>query len=499
MTAHRRAIKCGLLKQERQAGFRRLMQREDPKVAGRSRFRWVVAALFVGAVCIVLFFRRDTQPRYLDKTARQWFPLFSLPGRPAGQVPIELTTGNPESLNVLIAAMRISDPWWMPYETRLPLKVREKLQLVPAFQVHWLAASAIKVCALDPRFATALANRLEELPLNAQLQLDSIPDGPSKAILDSRLLPIFEGHLRTKGLPSRLRVTVALQLLRFEGLSDDTLRSLVQLGVEVLKSSAVSTLGGNDAVTLLGSLGRVGPISESLTLPLRSVLPDLAPGHCFELRLALTRLNPGLFPTATLFASATNSLDAFSQFEAVHFLLKNASRDAMLPENLGPILEQCLLFHGTPDREEVVVRDKVSMLMEYAFRSAPAVVPTWRDSFAVGLDDPSRQVRRASAWTLYQMKANSAEVVEHVAHLLEQGREPELALMILTEARVVPERVASLVRSLAAGEPVKDWTPEPAPDREVTAPAQTATRAKSLQQFAQALLASVSRSTPHRR
>lgn len=82
--------------------------------------------------------------------------------------------------------------------------------------------------------------------------------------------------------------------------------------------------------------------------------------------------------------------------------------------------------------------------------------------------------------------------------LLEAGREPELALLILTQARELPARVESLVRALAAGESVKNWSPEPPPDREVTEPARAANRSKTLQQFAHSLLASVSQRASHR-
>ena len=473
------------------------MQKEHPTFTVRAHALWLIPGILFALVFVALLVRISLEPRYLGKTAGQWFPFFPKGGQRFVNLPEELTTGKMETLPVLIAATQLQAPWWLPYTRFLPQKVASKIpQPVDVRQIQSFAAYAISESAQSPRFAKALAEHLEELPLDAQLQLNQIYEGPSKALIDARLLPVFKRKLRTAAF--RERVALAYQLLRFEGLSDDTLRDLIALVVEFVEPAANRSKRTADPATLFALLGRVGPISETLTVPLRHLLPRLAAKERFELRLALTRLNPVTFTASSLFAEAADSKEAFAQFESVHFLFKNASRDHALSENLGPILEECLRYHGGSEREDVVVRNKVSMLMEFAFRTPPALPPGWVDSFLVGLDDPSRLVRRASAWTLYQLKATSHEAIARAGQLLEAGREPELALLILTQARELPARVEPLVRALAAGEPVKNWTPEPPPDREVTEPARVATRSKTLQQFAQSLLTSVRQRTSHR-
>lgn len=453
-----------------------------------TRWIWVFVGLLFLSGFLYLAFRVATVPRYLGKTAEQWFPPFQTGGMLVISVPPELATGNLESLPVLIAATHLKEPSWPRWFRGFPSSITKRIPaIVPGelTQISVSEAIAGSVQASD-RFAQGLAERLEELSFESQLRLSRITSVSSKAIVDARLRPILERKLVTG--TSQEKYAAGLELLEWDSVSEDTLRLLIRVA-ESLFDPAINRSGvRRDPEAYLERLGGVGPISEELTEPLRRILPRLQGKPKFMLHLALSRLNPGIYPASALFDSAADEQELFSQFEEVHFLFKRISRNPHLSPNLGPILEACLRFRAPPGREEIVEREKVALLMEYAYRTDTS--PVWAPSFLAGLDDASRRVRRAAAWTVYRINLRPTAVAEKAADLLEQGREPELMLMILAQSRTLPARVKGLVRALAAGESVSGWTPEPPPDQEVNASVRTATQSKALRQFAIALLIS---------
>ncbi len=453
-----------------------------------TRWIWVVAGLLLLSGFLYLAFRVATVPRYQGKTAEQWFPPFQTGGMLVFSVPPELTTGNLESLPVLIAATHLKEPSWPRWFRVFPASITKRIPAVVPGELTQISVSQAIAASVETsdRFARKLADRLEELSFDSQLRLGRITSVSSKAIVDARLRPILERKL-VMGTPQE-QYAAGFELLEWESLSEDTRRLLIKIAESLLNPAINRLPAKRDPEAYLERLGGMGPVSEALTEPLRRILPRLQAKPKFMLHLALCRLNPETFPASALFDSAADEQELFSKFEEVHFLFKRMSRNPHLSPNLGPILEACLRFRAPPGREEIVEREKVALLMEYAYRTDTS--PVWAPSFLAGLDDASRRVRRAAAWTAYRINLRPSAVAEKAAELLEQGREPELMLMILAQSRTLPKRVSGLVRALAAGEPVAGWTPEAPPDQEVNASVRTATQSQALRQFAIALLVS---------
>jgi hypothetical protein len=351
------------------------------------------------------------------------------------------------------------------------------------------AETAIASNVNSTAFAQALDLRLHQVPLEAQLRVWWVAwqTGGSAAILRPRLQEIFESKLASGSLVDQIQVAYALMAL--ERPKQETVQRLVQLAAGALDSPARFFQLRSDPENLLASLGDLGPIPERDTAPLRRLLGRVPASNDFQLGLVLTRLNPSAFPAESLFQTAPYPLNDRTNFELVFRLLNSAVYRPRHSENLGSIVEAFLRSELTSN-EEFVVSEKVSTLMAFANRAS--ATSGWVDSILVGLDNRSRQVRMATAWTLFRLKAHSPAALNRVAQQLQLGRDPEWMLLILSQARSLPGRVESLVRALAAGEIPKDWTPELPAQSELADSTRATIGSKSLQQLAQGVIESLS-------
>ena len=470
----------------------------------KARFHRVALVLLVLALLVVaggfLIVQRLQPPRYLGKAALEWFPEIPIGGVGMTDPPEALTRGDPEALPMLVAATWDEKEW-----TRTLIRIFPT-RLIAALVRRWIgpnlsmrqyhATRALCLSASSPLFAEALADRLDELPTAVQLDLEWIPEPHSRALIESRLRPLLEETLRTGRFEDRL--AVGFRLMRYPSLSDETLRNLFWVAEEMLDPEAPPTRQLQNFRGFLLRAGALGPVSEDVTSRLRRQLPRLSRKARLELRMALTRLNPTAFPVSGLLADAGNPDEAFAQFEAACTVLKLAADEGLPAENLRPILELCLRFYGQAEQSDAIARDKASVLIRYANRSFLELEAPWLETFALGLDDPRKAVRHASAGTLYQLKVSTPSVLDRVVRLLEQGREPELSLRILTGAGLIPARVEMLVRTMAAGEIPKEWVPEPEFDGNLGEAASSISRSETLQQLAQSLLNRVRRTPSDR-
>ena len=430
------------------------MQGEFSSPPSRFRARHLVGGLLLLAVLGGLareWVLRRSEPRYLGRTEREWFPVWSqrFPGA-------FLTNAAPEALPMFLAAIRRQDSplldWWNGIAGRFPDIQGVELRGVNAFQVQFSAMFALLNSAARSDFASELMGRFDSLPLSdRQLILqhagyDRIPMGTIQ-----ELSPLLIRILNRAD--DQFAVLAGSALARNPVLArPHAARIIAVVASEVRKARAEQP-----SPRYLSLIGDLGPISPAATRPLVSLVDPSKSWKQIALLLALSRLDPENFPPNRFLAGATDRANLRARIVALGTLLDDKLREPSLPADFAVFLEVFLRFDGffepADDASSRRILDPFRALsILHRLSRRPLDSPRLQLAILGGVNNPSPEIRRGSAGALAQARNLTPEAIDRAAALLLEGWEPHFMLKVFLNARLMPHSVRGLVLNLASGD-----------------------------------------------
>ena len=346
----------------------------------------------------------------------------------------------------------------------IPATLQAILNLPPSGGTNLIRAEAARALLRSssvPSFAALVVSHWRELPGEKRLELiQSLAMEerlqPLAPRMDENLSPILRGTLIDKN--PDLQTLAAYSLLRVPGLSEDDLRRIARLGLR-LPSGMVRPSDYRIRLALYRGAGMAG----------RRVLAEvLSEGQAVaedRTQLALCLLDPDRFSPAQYWESTGNlQRDAFRRravWELMDFVSKTANAEPLdelatwLGRYLVSDLESQIQRDQAATRNRFLDDDRMRFLANLSGGSGSN--SRWMDGLAGGLSASSSRVRLASAMAIVRIRGTSPEFVAAATSALLRQQDPVVMLRILAGAMVVPQEVASLVRTLAAGETPAGW------------------------------------------
>ena len=440
------------------------MQGEFSNPPSRLRPRYRIGGLLLLVLLGVLsreWVLRRSEPRYLGRTEREWFPVWSQRAFPGAS----LTNAPPAALPMLLAAMRRPDsPWvrsWNGIAGRFSDTPGISLRGADAWEVRYFATFALLHSAARADFAEAMMGRFDSLPISereAIIQYAGRDEVPMGTIL--QLSPLLIRILN--GSDDRFALIAGHALARNPALARPHAARLVAVLAAWMQKASKEERAPRDNLARIGDLG---PLSPAAVQPLVSLVDSKRIWKQTPLLLALSRLDPEHFPSDRFLASAPDPANRRERVVVLGLLLNDVLRKPVPPADFGVWVEQFLSFEGFDEPagdvsgNRFVDQFKVLYLLHQISRQS-RISPEVQRALLRGVRNPSPYIRRASATVLAQVRSPAPNAVDRAAILLSEGWEPAFMLQVLVNARMIPSSVDGIVRELASGVTPTGWTPK---------------------------------------